>query len=169
MNIKKLVFLIPILAALSFSFFSCSKKESPSCRELLGRILENEVALPAGRIYSLSSKEGESEFIPDDLICSLYGGGKSPVVRNGWIDGSIFLPLGEHPCEFAILKCDTHDTAVDTARILCLRLDTIKSLKSEEKYPEHFSGAGVRIIGNYVFLVISSDSERTFKAINGYL
>ncbi len=161
----KFVLLILILAAAAFNLSSCSQKERVPCRDVLGEILKNEVGIPSGRVYSLCADEGEAEFTPESLINSLYGGGKSPVVRDGWLDGAIFLSLGEHPCEFAVFLCDSHDSTVDTARILCSRLDILKSLKNNKAYSDYFENATVRISGNYAFLIISSDTENVLRII----
>ncbi len=160
-----LKFILPALLIISLS--SCSEPAKMSCRGILGEMLKYEISLPAGRIYSLASVEGEREFTPESLINSLYGGGKSPVMRDGWIDGAMFLSLGEHPCEFAVFLCDTHDTATDTARLLCTRINVVKSLKNREEYALYFENAIVRIDGNYVFLIISSDSRNILKEIKG--
>ena len=142
---------------------SCAQKELIPCREILGKLVDAEIGLPAGQIYDLAAFEGDDEYLDERLINSLFGEGGSPPMRSGWIDLALFLPTSSHPCEFAIFLCDTPDTATDTARILCRRLDIINSLKTDDESSSILDSATVTIIGNYVLLIISSDAQNAIK------
>ena len=127
-------------------------------------MMTSEIGLPAGQIYDLTAREGDDEYLEERIINSLFGEGSSPPMRQGWIDLAIFLPSSSHPCELAVFLCDTPDTATDTARVLCRRLDVIKSGKKDGEYSAMLDSASVTIIGNYVIFVISSDTEKSIKA-----
>ena len=142
---------------------SCAQKELIPCREILGKLIDAEVGLPAGQIYDLAATEGDDEYLDERLINSLFGEGASPPMRSGWIDLALFLPTSSHPCEFAIFLCDTPDTATDTARILCRRLDIVKTSKKDAANSSILDSATVTIIGNYVLLIISSDTQNAIK------
>ena len=147
-----------------FSVSSCTRSENPDCRDILSAIISSEIGLPSGEIYSARAEVGEEEYLSDHLINSLYGNGKEPVMADGWIDIAIFLPSSAHPCEFAVILCDSEDTATDTARLLCRRLDAIRTTKSEGEYAKLTENATVTVIGNYALLIISSDTENAIKS-----
>ncbi len=155
----KIKILLMLLLVTCFAFsVSCSAKR-PTCRQALGALVDSEVGLPAGKIYDMKAAEGDGEFLPDSLLCALLGNGAMPAVRDSWIDGALFLSLGTHPCEFAVFLCDSRDSAQDTARLFCSRIDSVKTLKGDGEYAPMLDGARVCIIKNYVILIISSDSD----------
>jgi hypothetical protein len=146
---------------------ACAKKETPSCRELIVALTDAEIGLPAGRIYCLLSEEGDPEFFSQSLINSLFGGGEKPVMADGWLDCAVFLSSGKHPCEFAAFFCDSPDSADDTAKMLCRRLSSLKTAKSSDEYDSFFNSACVMISKNYVFLIISSDTDNAKNILRG--
>ena len=148
-----------------FLLTSCTKSNLTPCREILGALVDAEVDLPAGKIYDMRAAEGDAEYLSDSLLSALYGNGKLPPVASSWVDCALFLSLGSHPCEFAVFLCDSHDAAQDTARILCSRLDSIKTLKRGGEYGALLDGARVCIVKNYVVLLISSDAETAEKTV----
>ena len=147
-----------------FSISSCTRSENLDCRDILSAIISSEIGLPSGEIYSARAEIGEEEYLSDHLVNSLYGNGKEPVMADGWIDIAIFLPSSAHPCEFAVILCDSEDTATDTARLLCRRLDAIRTAKSEGEYARLTENATVTVIGNYALLIVSSDTENAIKS-----
>ena len=149
---------------LIFSLPSCKNGDLPSCKEILSEILENEVGLPPGRVYYLHSAKGDESFLSDHLINALYGNGESPVMAEGWLDIALFLPSSAHACEFAVILCDSEDTATDTARLLCRRLDSIRTAKGGEENAHLIKGATVTVLGNYALLIISSDTQNAIKS-----
>ena len=159
---KKIAFILIIL--LIFTLPSCTKQERPTCREILGSLVTVEIGLPAGRIYSMTAPEGNSEYLSEHLVNVLYGDGERPVMADGWLDLALFLPTSSHPCEFAVILCDTPDTATDTARLLCRRLDTIRTVKGEGEFSSMIENATVAVIGNFALLIISSDTETAIKS-----
>ena len=158
---KKAALLVIVLSILLFQ--SCATSSSHTCREILDKIIESEVGLPAGRIYSLTSSEESDEYLSSSLILALYGGEALSDISSGWIDCAIFLPYSSHPCEFAVFLCRDSDIATDTARLLCSRLDKIRVAKDSEQYSAMLRDAAVTVKGNYVFLIISSDSENAIR------
>ena len=147
-----------------FSISSCTRSENPDCRDILSAIISSEIGLPSGKIYSARAEVGEEEYLSDHLVNSLYGNGKEPVMADGWIDIAIFLPSSAHPCEFAVILCDSEDTATDTARMLCRRLDSIRTAKGSEENAHLIKGATVTVLGNYALLIISSDTQNAIKS-----
>ena len=143
---------------------SCAKTDNPDCRVILSEMISAEIGLPSGKIYSSRAEDGDAEYLSDHLLNSLYGEGKKPVMAEGWLDIALFLPSLAHPCEFAVILCDSEDTATDTARMLCRRLDAIRTTKSEGEYAQLTENATVTVIGNYALLIISSDTENAIKS-----
>ena len=159
---KKIILVLILL--LLFPLPSCAERESPSCREILGEIMASEIGLPAGKVYSMLAPDGHVEQLPDKLIARIFGEGTTPAVASGWLDLALFLSTSSHPCEFAVILCDSEDTATDTARLLCRRLDAIRTTKSEGEYAQLTENATVTVIGNYALLIISSDTENAIKS-----
>ena len=152
-----------LILLLPFSFVACGRQENTSCREILHAMTEAEIGLPSGKIYSLSAPRGDDEYLSEHLINSLYGDGSTPVMADGWLDLALFLPTSAHPCEFAVILCDSEDTATDTARLLCRRLDAIRTVKGDGKFAHILDSATVTVIGNYAMLIISSDTPNALK------
>ena len=158
---KKLryIALFVLLFLLGNTLCACSSAEKTPCREILTAMTDAEVGLPAGTVYDARADRDGDRLPSESLLGALYGNGKMPPVSDSWLDCALFLSLSEHPCEFAVFLCNSHDAAVDTARLLCSRLDVIKTLKSNGEYGSMLDGARVTVIKNYALLIISSDSD----------
>ncbi len=154
---------LAILLLLSF-FAACSGADPKNtCRDMVAAMAGNEKALPKGRYYSLSAPEGDAEYLSRSLISSLLGNGSYPKVGEGWLDAALYLSLGDHPCEFAVIYCRDRDTAEDTAKLFCTRLELIKITKTAPEYQKMIEEARVEVRGNYALLVISSDPDKALK------
>ena len=158
---KRIILILTLL--LLFSLPSCAAREMPTCHDILGEIMQSEIGLPAGKVYSMHSPDGDDEQLPDKLIARIFGEGTTPAVASGWLDLALFLSTSAHPCEFAVILCDSEDTATDTARLLCRRLDAIRTAKSESEYARLTENATVTVIGNYALLIISSDTPNAMR------
>ena len=159
---KKTAIILSVLL-ITFILPSCGEQNNISCREVLAEIISAEIGLPAGKTYSIHAPEGDEEYLPDSLVDVLYGGGKRPVMADGWLDLAIFLPSSAHACEFAVFLCDSENCATDTARMLCSRLDLIRTTKGEGEYASYLDNATVTVIRNYVLFLISSDCKNAMK------
>ncbi len=151
-----------LILFLIFTLPSCVERDRPTCREILGEIMLSEIGLPAGKVYSMNTPEGHSEYLPEHLVNVLYGNGEKPVMADGWHDLALFLPSSPHPCELAVFLCDSDDTATDTARMLCRRLDIIRTAKGGEN-AALLDTATVTVMQNYVLFIISSDTRNALK------
>lgn len=160
---KKTVYFLISVLLFSLILSSCAEKDLVSCREILEELKDAEIGLPAGKTYDMKAGEGEDEFLSEKLLAALFGEGATPPVRPGWLDAALFLPTSSHPCEFAVILCNSNDTATDTARLLCSRLDSIRTLKKNGEYSALLDNARVTVIRNYVLLIISSDAENAVK------
>ena len=153
------------LLILLCSLVSCSGSgEKTSCRALIGAMTEREIGLPAGRFYSMTAPEGDKEYLSRSLISSLFGGGSYPKAAEGWLDAALYISLGSHPCEFAVILCQDRDVAHDTADLLNSRLSSIRLAKSDGKYAPYLQNASVTLVGNYALLIISSDTRTALKS-----
>ena len=160
---KRLTALFFTILILILALTSCSPNREQTCRQILGEMVDGEIGLPAGRFYSKSAQKGDEEYLSDSLIASIFGGGSYPTVADGWIDASLFMSLGTHPCEFAVILCRDRDIAHDTADILLSRLSSIKLCKTQPQYEKHLQNATVTLVGNYALLIISSDTKNAIK------
>lgn len=143
---------------------SCAPSAKKTCRDIVLAMTDAEKNLPAGKYYSLSASEGESEYLSDSLISSLFGNSYYQKISEKWIDGALFLSLTPHPCEFAVIYCSDRDNAEDTAKLFLSRIDAIKIAKSSPEYGKIIENAKVEIRGNYALLIISSDPDKALKA-----
>jgi len=160
---KKVLWTLFLALFLAFSLGACGGRERATCREVLGAMIEGEVGLPAGSIYDMRAAEGSGEYLPSSLLYALYGEGGKPPVADDWLDCALFLSLSEHPCELAVLYCNSHDAAIDTARLLNTRLDVIRVTKGKPEHAAMLDSARVTVNGNFVLMIISSDTENAQK------
>lgn len=154
---KKRFFII--LLALSVLVLSaCSKREPdfPICHDIVKAISDNEISLPAGKIYYKSASAGEDGYIGDGMLSAVFGGGKDLSIFELWDDIAIFLPSSDHPCEIIAIHCASAIDTSDTALLLLGRLSDVRDAKNA-KYPEYFLDCNVFIIKNYVLMIVSSD------------
>ncbi len=162
-----------VIIFLVSSLFSCSTVGAvhTPCRQVIDAMTSAEIGLPAGKYYSLAAIEGDGEYLSDSLISSLFGNGSYPTIADDWLDGALYLSLGNHPCEFAVFLCRNRDTAEDTARLLSSRLSAIRITKTDPQYSKILENASVTVIGNYAILIISTDTKTALstakKAIKG--
>ena len=153
-SIPLLLLLLPFLLA------SCVNTATPpSCRDILTALIDSEVRLPAGSIYSLSTAPGDKEYLSPTLLTALYGNESSEKILEGWLDCALFIPFSAHPCEFAVVYCRDRDTAEDTARLFTARLNHIRNAKSAPEHEQMLESASVTIHKNYVFFIISQNEK----------
>ena len=156
-----------LILSISLNLCSCQKdKDRLSCLSVVCSLTNAEVRLPAGKIYHSKANHGEDAFISEHLLSALYGNGKMPEVCDGWIEYSFFLSH-LHPCEFAVIYCNSHNNATDTAKLLCKRISSIKSAKADSE--GILQNARVIILHNYVLLIISSDTESAIKIVKSLI
>ena len=156
-----------LILSISLNLCSCVQgKDRPSCLSVILSLTNAEVRLPAGKIYHSKANHGEDAFISEHLLSALYGNGKMPEVCDGWIEYSFFLSH-LHPCEFAVIYCNSHNNATDTAKLLCKRISSIKSAKADSE--GILQNARVIILHNYVLLIISSDTESAIKIVKSLI
>ncbi|MBE6584789.1 MAG: hypothetical protein E7649_07465 [Ruminococcaceae bacterium] len=163
MKFMRLPIVALLLPLIVITLCSCGNKKLVTCREVIASLTESEVGLPAGKVYDMRADEGNDEHLAASLLCALYGNGGKPTAADSWVDCAIFLSATEHPCEFAVFLCDSRDSAIDTARALSMRLDTVRLTKKAPQYCQMLESARVTIIKNYVVLIISSDAENALK------
>lgn len=160
---KKTAALFLALLLLISLLTSCANgKKAPSCLSVLEAMVDAEVGLPAGRIYSLSPDE-DGDFLSESLIKALYGNGSLPAVSASWIDCATFISTLGHPCELAVVYCTDRNAAEDTARLFGSRLNSLRALKSDEQYGNMLDHAQISICGNFVLMIISSDPDNALK------
>ena len=152
----------------SLSLISCSK-EKPSTQSILNHLIKNEVSLPSGRVYLSTAPEGSDFYVSDSLLSALYGGGSTPIESKLWIEYSIFLSTTAHPCEFAVFLCTDTNGASDTAKMLCRRLDILKSAWLDSEYSAYVESAEITVLKNYCIFTISSDSKAQKKQICSFI
>ncbi len=161
--LRRILLLFLVFLILMFCLISCSRRALTPCRDVLKVLTEREAALPAGKTYDLKASRGESEYLPERLINSLFGDGEAPAAREGWIDASLFLSSGVEHFELAVILTSSPDNATDTARLLLRRLDMLRTAVKGEG-SEHLDNAKVTVIGNYALLIMSDDPEGSLRA-----
>ena len=153
------IFLVSVLLLI---FSGCTDSPRPSCGDILGALMEREAELPAGKVYRFEAHPTEDGYLPDATLGALYG----DIQRESLIDLAVFVPFGKSPCEFAVLLCRDRDTASDVSRALSLRLSAIKRAKKSPQDSitmQMLDSATVTVIGNYVLLIISHDTQAALE------
>ena len=155
-----------VVILLFSSLFSCSTTGNmhTPCRDVVVAMTAVEIGLPTGRYYSITSSEGDKEYISHSLISSIFGNGTLPAVTADWLDCALFLSLKDSPCEFVVVLCTCRDAAEDTAALFHSRLDAIKITKTAPEYSQMIENASVTITGNYAILIISKDPTTALRA-----
>lgn len=161
---RKISFFI-VISILLCSLNSCAlrEKEYIPCLDILTAMIEGEIGLPAGKHYSYEYDEGEEGYISDSLCAALFGNGSYPEEAEGWLDMAFFIPTASHPCEFTVIYCNSPDSCEDTASLLCRRLGILRSAWEDDPLKKYVDNAAVCIIGNYVLLIVSSDTPTAQK------
>ena len=160
---KTVIFLFVIILSLGYLSSCVAHKAQPTCREILTAMTSAEIILPAGKHYSSTAAEGEDEYLSPLLLSSVFGNGAYPILADGWIDCALYLPYGDHPCEFAVILCKSHDIAEDTAKLFCSRLADLKIAKSSSESTKLLDSAKIAIMNNFVIFIISADAELALK------
>lgn len=158
---KTAALLLSLLLTLSLLCSCGQKEENSSCLSVLEAMTGAEIGLPAGKVYSLS--ENKENHLSESLISSLYGNGALPAIAKEWLDCALFVSTLAHPCEFAVVYCADRNTAEDTAKLFAARLNSLKSLKPDDNYGNMLDSARIAICGNFVLMIVSSDSENALK------
>ena len=152
-----LVLIIPLSA--------CSKSpEIPRTEQIISALCENEINLPAGNIYSSDFDTDSKNYLNDTLLSAYFGEPNIDKYKSDWISYSIFIHSGVHACEFAAIYCSTPESIIDTAKLLLSRLDSIKKQAAAE-FSLYTDEAQVITRGNYVMLIISSDTQSALKSL----
>ena len=145
-------------------FFLTSCGSGASAESVAETLCRQEVGLPSGIIYTFNASEGATNFLSDDMLLGIYGFDRS---LKGLTDGAVRFSSGFHPCELAVFVCEDFRSAEDIAlhlknRVALLQSNAARSAElchmSEEDYREYTDRAAVIISGNYVALIISSDT-----------
>lgn len=148
---------------------SCAPRTTPHAENVLLCMLESEKDLPSGRIYTSNAAEGDSKHTPNSLLSALYGEGSMPVESGEWIEYAIFLSNTNCPCELAVFLCNSPQSALDTSKMLCRRLDTLKTGHKNGNYNAYMDNAAVTVSNNYCIFIISSDTPNAKKHALSYL
>lgn len=153
-----ILLLIPI-----FLFISCSKT-LPSSEYILNELIGAEKNRPDGKIHLSNAAEGDISYTSPELLASVYGeNGDIPEICSQWVEFAFFLSSAPHPCEFAVILCRDADSASDTSKLLCRRLDTLKNAWKDTKYSSYTDLGIVVVKENFCALIISSDAEALQK------
>ena len=157
-----------LCAAVIFNFLGCASVTQP--KEVISAMLETELELLSGRVYSLSEEKGSDGYLSDEMLLSLYGFDRG---LSGLVGGAVCLSSFYAPFELAVFLCDSTACTEDVAlcfknRLTVLYNNAVTSSAfcemTAEEYRAYINGAAVVISGRYVALIISSDTEAVRRA-----
>ena len=157
------LFLCAVILCGAVCLTSCSQK-SATAQSVLYAMMTAEIGLPSGNVYLSDAPEGDNGYTSDSLLAALYGDGSAPVESGEWLEFAIFLSGAKHPCEFGVFLCESAQSASDTGKMLCRRLDILKTAWSGTEYSSYVDNASVCVSGNFCILIISSDASSARKA-----
>lgn len=162
MSIKRIILLFLTLA---LPLSACSRApQLPNTEKLIIAMCQAEIGLPAGEIYSTDVDGSSPRFLTDRLLASYFGDPNIEKHSAAWLSCSIFLSSSDHPCEFAVILCQTPESLTDTARLLASRLDSIKR-NANEKFSSYTEQAAVITYKNYAILIVSGNTDAAVKAM----
>ena len=158
---KKILLLF--LTASMLLLCSCAK-EHANAAQVLSALIDAEIGLPAGQIYLSAASEDDASYLSPDLMAALYGEGELPWQLSLLEDYGLFLSTAQHPCEFAVFRVRARSDTDDVAAMCLTRLDTLRIHYRDTQYASYTPNARVVVIGKYVLLLISSDTEHALRA-----
>ena len=161
---KKMLSLLLIFPLMLLT--SCARADASSA-QVLDALIDAEIGLPAGQIYLSAALEDDASYLSPDLVAALYGEGELPWQLSLLEDYGLFLSTAQHPCEFAVFRCYAHSDTDDVAAMCLARLDTLRTHYKDTQYASYTQNARVVVIGKYVLLLISSDTEHALRAAKG--
>ncbi len=164
----KTIRLFILILLLPTIFSSCAATYKSSCLDMAEGMAQAEITCPAGKIYSFASSPEQEGYVSNSLLASLYGNGSLPKECESWLDFAVFLSTRQHPCELTVVLCSSHTAAIDTSRLFCRRLDSLKVQYGKE-YADYIDRARVVVYGNHVIFAVSSDSENAVKTAKSML
>ena len=153
------------LLILSILLLLCScAKEHATAAQVLDALVKAEIGLPAGQIYLSAAPEDDASYLSPDLVAALYGEGELPWQLSLLEDYGLFLSTAQHPCEFAVFRVRARSDTDDVAAMCLSRLDALRIHYKDTQYASYTQNARVVVIGKYVLLLISSDTEHALRA-----
>ena len=154
-----------LLLVLSILLLLCScAKEQATAAQVLDALVKAEIGLPAGQIYLSAAPEDDASYLSPDLVAALYGEGELPWQLSLLEDYGLFLSTAQHPCEFAVFRVRARSDTDDVAAMCLSRLDALRIHYKDTQYASYTQNARVVVIGKYVLLLISSDTEHALRA-----
>lgn len=161
-------FLLLFLSASVLLLCSCARTDATPA-QVLSALIDAEISLPAGQVYLSSAPEDDAAYLSPDLMAALYGEGELPWQLSLVEDYGLFLSTAQHPCEFAVFRARARSDTDDVAAMCHVRLDALRIHYKNTSYAAYTQNARVVVSGNYVLLLISSDTEHALRAAKGVI
>lgn len=169
-TIVRLGMIVWLMCLATFSLLSC-RAHTVRAAEMVRAACAKETNLPDGRIYCSDAENGNenAEQQADRELCAgLYGEGDFPPALSQCTEYAFFLPVRQHPCEFAVFFCQTADAADAVARMCLTRREMLIAAWRGSDYEAYPIDACVRIRktgGRYiVFFLVCADAEDAYRA-----
>lgn len=147
---------------------SCAHAD-PTPAQVLDALTKAEIGLPAGHVYLSAAPEDQEVYLSPDLMAALYGQGELPWQLSLIEDYGLYLSTAQHPCEFAVFRTYARSDTDDVAAMCHVRLDALRAHYKDTQYANYVHDARVIVIGKYVLLLISSDTEHALRAAKGVI
>ncbi len=169
LRVTILIFCIMLLSV------SCAGEQA-SAAQVLDALVDSEIGLPAGQIYLSGAQEHDAAYLSPDLMAALYGQGEPPWQLSLIEDYGFYLSTAQHPCEFAVFRTYARSDTDEVAAMCLTRLDALRTYYKDTPYATQYAtqhatqyayyleNARVVVMGNYVLLLISSDTEHAIGA-----
>ena len=158
---KKMLSLLLIFPLLLLA--SCARSDATP-EQVLDALTKAEIGLPAGQVYLASAPEDDAAYLSPDLMAALYTEGEPPWQLALLKDYGLFLSTAQHPCEFAVFCTYARSDTDEIAAMCHARLDDLRVHYKDTPYAAYLEQARVVVMGKYVLLIISSDTEHAVRA-----
>lgn len=165
---KNLRFIALALVFCILFLCGCAEDEPDAYSLLVDLMLGvNEEPGNNGYLYSSKASEGDVEYLPGDILVTLYG----EKYLDSWSEMveecAIFLSARD-VCEIAVFKCYSRsDTALVTT-MLFERADELKVALRHTEWEEQSGEISIEINGKYLLFALTHRSEelsRDFKSL----
>ena len=163
------LFLVTAVCFVLCMLGSGAERETVSPYAVLSGILSVEVDCPVGTVYHSAAAEGEEGYFSSSLCATLYGDGDLPAEWASVEDFAIFLSATESPTELAVFLTPTRADAEEVAELCVERLGVLQRYYRGSDLEAYAAGGRVVVLGRYVVMVISSDSDAALSEARAVL
>ncbi len=167
-DVRRMVLLFVVVFCLLVT--SCSRRPPAPAESVLDSmrgVMEEDAN---GVVRMRGASPDSPMYLTDSLLSALYG-----EAARGWLDAedgdaplindaALFLPAAKIPYELAVFRCSDVRGTMAAAAICRARLDAIRRSWRGSEWVNELENWVVAVEGEYVLLVVASDTDGVLEA-----